>query len=92
MIISFFNLIRGRDRAGYFGTKYGKAKGRLCPWGLRGIKDSGRFLHRDRPLANIYVNNQKGSFRSCILKIHTLYSPTPERRKGTQNSAGRRRR
>ena len=22
-------------------------------------KKSGRFLHRDRPLANIYVNNQK---------------------------------
>ena len=25
-------------------------------------KNSGRFLHRDRPLANIYVNNQKVLF------------------------------
>ena len=25
-------------------------------------KKSGRFLHRDRPLANIYVNNQKVLF------------------------------
>lgn len=37
----------------------------ICGW--EGInKISGRYLHRDRPLANIYVNNQKGLFRMHI--------------------------
>ena len=49
MIISFFHLIRGRDRAGYFGTKYGKAKGRPCPWGYGGLKiAAGSFTGTDR--------------------------------------------
>ena len=48
-----------------------RRKGAYALGGHGGLKDSGRFLHRDRPLANIYVNNQKGSFRNCILKIHT---------------------
>lgn len=41
--------------------KYGSSCGR------EGInKISGRYLHRDRPLANIYVNNQKVLFRMHI--------------------------
>ena len=40
MIISFFHLIRGRDRAGYFGTKYGKAKRAPMPLGATGDKQN----------------------------------------------------
>ena len=57
MIISFFHLIRGRDRAGYFGTKYGKAKGRLCPWGLRGV-----FCSDYKKQKNLHVPSSYFSF------------------------------
>ena len=62
MIISFFHLIRGRDRAGYFGTKYGKAKGRLCPWGLRGIKQASSEAATGPGILEQNTERRKGAY------------------------------
>ncbi len=50
------------------------------PLGATGDKKNiGRFLRRDRPIANIYVNNQKGLVKYNLYFIITQGIWSPDR-------------
>ena len=50
------------------------------PLGATGDKKNiGRFLRRDRPIANIYVNNQKGLVKYNLYFITTQGIWSPDR-------------